>query len=358
MKHQVAKNTNYRKLHTSNTSGCCSFSEMSQPKAIHFLDLPYEIYATIYKYAFLDDAKALACTCQKMNSVYGELNTHISDKILFNSERDNFNKCRRAINLKEIIIYYAPWKASYTQCIDFCLRQKHVEKIVIFGIIYSGSVSTNGNKYPPMKRLSELRLDFLTAARRDGNYILPFVKDIMTISKFTVKNSTLNQETMVALSNNVNMSYICFENVNVRQRLDFRIMLTKLRNIKTLTFLHLQFTRLLDVAATVEALVDVIPCMPNLNDLKISVWQELGVTHLINTEHYERTSNIFRLSRGNSIPFFRSMIPLVSSFRINDFELFYINENMPEANSERTLLKYKITDNETYNVKHYTYTTD
>lgn len=209
-----------------------------------------------------------------------------------------------------------------------------------------------------MTRLSDLTLDFLSNSREDGNYVSPFVRNITTLCKVTVRNSMLNQETMRALSNNGNMKYMNLENVTVVQRFYFRNMLTKLRNIKTFIFIHLQFSCLTNIMGTVEAIIDIIPSMPELNGLKISVWQELGMSYLRHTEHYERVSNTFRLSRGNSIPFLRSLIPLVSSLRISDFELFYINDYMPETSLERTLLKYKIIDNETYNVKHYTYLTE
>lgn len=331
---------------------------MNQSKATHFLDFPYEIYASIFKYAFLDDARALACTCKQMNFMYRELNTHMSDKIIFNSKRDNFEKYMHVTNLKEIIMHYSPGKVNYAQCIKFCLRQKHIEKIVIIGIIYDGTSPVYECRYPTLERLTDLTLDFLTASREDGNYLLPFVKNIVTLSRLTVRNSMLNQETMVALSNNEHMSYMSLENVAVFHKLYLRNMLKKMRNIRTLSFVHLQFTRLMHVMRTVEELFDATVYMPKLKDLKVSVWQEFGSTYHRATTGYERINNTFKLSRGNSISFFRAMVPLINTFRLSEFELIYINNYMPETDFEQTLMKYKIADDETCCAKYYTYITE
>lgn len=74
--------------------------------------LPYEMHALIYKHASLYDAKALACTCQKMSAAYKETNQRLADKISFNSERDKFEKCAHLTDLKEIILDFFPLNAN------------------------------------------------------------------------------------------------------------------------------------------------------------------------------------------------------------------------------------------------------
>lgn len=331
---------------------------MSRPKTINFLDLPYEMHALIFKCTFLSDAKALACTCQKMSSTYREMNNHLTDKISFNSERDDFKKCSHITNLKEFILDYFPSDTTYNECIEFCLRQKRIEKIKLYGLIYDGPSPCKIFNYPALKHLKELELEFITAPSETEDYLLPFIQNTTTLRKLSLRNSILQKETMEQISRNENLGIVKFQNVFIFNIIHFRIMLSNLRRIRKFTYFYFRFTRLMNMVRTVEAIFDIFPSLPLLQDLKITVWQELNLPNLHATVTHKRQYHTFVLTKGNAASFFRAIIPLVNSFRLHDFELFYFNKFPTLTELENATIKYNITDDETQIVKFYDYTTE
>lgn len=316
------------------------------------------MHALIFKYTFLNDAKALACTCQKMSSTYREVNKHLTDKISFNSKRDDFKKCSHLTNLKEFILDYFPSDTTYNECIEFCLRQKRIEKIKIYGLVHDGPSPCKSFNYPALEYLSELDVEFLTAPSDTEDYLLPFIQHTTTLRKLTLQNSVLQKETMEQLSRNENLGIVKLQNVFIFDIIHFRLMLSNLKQMRKFLYFYFQFTRLMNMVRTVEAIFDIFPSLPLLRDLKITVWQELNLPNLNSTISHTRQYHTFILTRGNAASFFRAIIPLVNSFRLYDFELFYFNKHLTVSNLENASIKYNITDDETQIVKYYNYTTE
>lgn len=335
----------------------CSFFRMTQPKAINFLELPYEIHALIFKHTLLQDAKALARTCQKMYTTYNEINKCLADKISFNSKYDDFKKVTHLTCLKEIILDYFPSDASYDECIELCLRQKSIERIILFGLIYDGITTTRIFKYPVMKYLTELELKFLTAPYAGDDYLLPFVQNTTTLQKIKLENIILNAETMDYLAKNENMKCIKFQNVFIYDIVHFRLMLSKLKRMKTFFYFFFQFTHLTNMVKTIEAIFEYYPQMPMLRDLKISIWQDMNIRQIQETITYKRQYHTFKV-RGNAAPLFRAIIPLVNPFILTEFELFYFNKYFGLDEFKRASMKYNITDEETQIIKLHEYTTE
>lgn len=331
---------------------------MTQPKAIKFLDLPYEIHALIFRHTLLQDAKALARTCPKMYTTYNAINTCLADKISFNSKRDSLKKVAHLTSLKEIILDYFPSDANYDECIELCLRQQSIERIILYGLIYDGITTNRIFKYPVMEHLTELEIKFLTVPYTGEDYLLPFVQNTTTLHKIKLENIILNAETMDYLAKNENMKSFKLQNVFIFNMVHFRLMLSKMKKLKTFFFFFFQFTQLMNMVKTIEAIFEYIPQMPILRDLKITLWQDLNIAHINETVSYRRQYHTFKMTRGNAASLFRAIIPLINSFRLTDFEIFYFNKYIGVNEFERASMKYNISDEETQTIKLYEYTTE
>lgn len=331
---------------------------MTRPKAIKFLDLPYEIHALIFKYTLLNDAKALALTCRKMYTAYNEIDKCLADKIIFNSKRDNFKTCTHLTSFKEIILDYFISDASYDECIELCLRQKRIEKIKLYGLIYDGVSPTKIFVYPAMEYLTELELKFVNTPYANEDYLLPFIQNTTTLRSLKLENIILSTETMDRLSKNENLNFIKLENVFIFDMIHFRLMLTKMKQIQTFLFFYFRFTQLMNMVHTIEAIFECLPHMKKLQEIKITVWQELNITNLHDTVTYIRQFHTFRITKGNAASFIRAVIPLINSFRLTEFELLYFNRYPYPNTFEKTSIRYNISDQETRVVKLYNFTTE
>lgn len=331
----------------------------SSEKESKLLDLPYEIRTAIYKKLLLRDVRSLALTNKRMLATYVDMNRHISDKISFNSATDHFKQCSHIRCLKEITLDFFATNISYEDCINFCMKQKQIEKIKIYDITYEGiKTSVAIHRHINLKNLTVLEIDFLIEPRDDTDYLLPFIQCTTALRKLIYKNGVLNKESMKQLSKNVDLKYIKLQNVFIFNVLSFKEMLCYMRNLHTFHYFYFHFTRLMTMVRTLESLFDMTSHMPCLTDFKISVWQELNLPFLNQTNLFTRQYQAFKLAQGNASPFFRAIIPLINSFRLGEFELLYFNEAFPSNKLERATIKYTITDNESRTLKFYNYTTE
>lgn len=328
-------------------------------KQSKLLGLPYEIRTMIFKRLLLRDVKSLALTNESMLDTYVNMNQHMSDKISFKSSTDRFKQCFHLKNFKEITLDFFATNITYDDCISFCMKQRQIEKIKIHDITYDGiSASVALHKSINLKNLTVLEIDFLIEPRDDADYLLPFVQSTTALRKLTYKNGILNKESMKQISRNVELKSIRLQNVFIFNVLSLKEMLCYMRNLRTFHYFYFHFTRLMTMVRTLEALFDMTSHMPCLTDFKISVWQELNLPFLNQTNLFTRQYQAFKLVQGNASPFFRAIIPLVNSFRLSDFELLYLNESFPSTEREKATIKYTITDNESRTLKFYNYTTE
>lgn len=331
---------------------------MVRPKAIKFLDLPYELHALIFKHTLLNDAKALALTCRKMYTTYNEIDKCLADKIIFNSKRDNFRTCTHLTSFKKITLDYFISDASYDECIELCLRQKRIEKIKIYGLIYDNITPSKIFVYPAMEYLTELELKFVNIPYANEDYLLPFIQNTTTLRSLKLENIILNTETMDHLSKNENLNYIKLENVFIFDMIHFRLMLSKMKQMQTFLFFYFRFTQLMNMVHTIEAIFECLHNMTKLKELKITVWQELNIANLHTTVTYARQYHTFRIKKGNASSFIRAIVPLINSFRLTEFELLYFNRYPQSRVFEKTSMRYNISDQETQVVKLYNFTTE
>lgn len=324
-----------------------------------FLELPYEIRTIIYKKLHLKDIEALALTNKDMLTTYINMDKHIGDKISFDSARDRFKQCHHLTCLKKINLDFFSSNISFNECIEFCLKQRQIEKIKIHDMVYDGLTSLIVLHQPiNLEHLTVLEIDFMIEPRDDVDYLLPFVQNTTALKKLIYKNGILSKASMEQISKSKNMECMKLQNVFTFNLLSFKSMITSIKKLKTFHYFYFHFTRLMSMVRALETILDMTPYMPKLTNFKISVWQELNLPYLNQTIMFTRNYQTFKLVRGNAASFFRAIVPLINTFRLSDFELIYINESFPLNQHEKATIKYMITDIEFRTVKHYNYITE
>lgn len=235
-----------------------------------------------------------------------------------------------------------------------------MERIKIYGLVHVKTMQKEIYDYPTMEHLTSLTLEFLTPPHEEEDYVLPFVQKTTSLRKLCLKNSVITGDAIEYLAKNEHLKYMKLHNVLVFNIIYFRAMLRKLKKIQAIQYFYNQFTRLMLMIATLESIFEAMPEMPLLRDLKISVWQDLRLdySYLNDSILYDQEYRSFKLARGNTMSFFKAMIPLVNSFRLEDFELTYFNENLLEPTIERASMKYNIRDDTMQIKKRYSYTTE
>lgn len=320
------------------------------------LDLPNEIYMQIYKQLPLNSMQSLAQTNKRFYATYENLNASYADKVSFNSKYDRIDEYKDNFKLKEVILNLYDITCTYKECIEFCFKRPHIEKIRIRGV--TNDIFDHSDViYASLRNLTHIEISILMHCDKPTDYVLPLVESSHALESIILDNVVLTREAMMEISLSKGLKCLKLSNALIFNIRAFHMLLTKMENIREFHYIFHHFIRIMPVTKTLEAIIEVMPQWQKLKSVKISAWQALSHERMQQTRFFKRMYHQYHLQKGNAMSFLSAVLPLLSIQGADNLEVYYLNHKVPTIADERASVQYTIVDPIEATTKAYRYGT-
>lgn len=321
-------------------------------KSKKLTDLPYDIHTKIYKNLKLRDIKSLSLANKQMLQRYEDMTEVKMDKIAFDSNHEDYTRYEEQKRLKEIIFNLLRTDISFEESAKFCMRNLDVESIKIRNII-SEHHYLNAIPCIYLQSLTHLEISLMDQQRDAGDYLRPILDCTTQLRTLIFENGTFSRTAILRLTCNKELRVLHLRNVYINNMQSLKEMLNKLTEMEEFQYLNFHFTRLLVQIKILNAIFDIVDEWPKLKRIHISAWQAIDMNQINQIRFYKTVWHSCKLRRGLSTSFFLTLLPLMNQYNLNNFEIFYSNNDHPNPCRESSSLRYKLVDVSDQTIKNY-----